>query len=67
MFLLDGTNVNHTLVKDGWCRWYRKYAPNDLTLRQYEETAKAEKKGLWVDKDPVPPWLYRRASIGAYP
>lgn len=22
-----GTNVNHTLVEDGWCWWYRKYAP----------------------------------------
>jgi len=22
MLLLDGTNVNHTLVKDGWCWWY---------------------------------------------
>jgi endonuclease YncB( thermonuclease family) len=22
--LLDGTHVNHTLVKDGWCWWYRR-------------------------------------------
>ena len=21
-FLADGTNVNHTLVKNGWCWWY---------------------------------------------
>jgi len=27
VLLLDGTNVNHTLVGDGWCWWYRKYAP----------------------------------------
>ena len=27
--LLDGTHVNHTLVKDGWCWWYRKYAPGN--------------------------------------
>ena len=27
VILLDGTNVNHTLVKNGW--WYRKYAPGD--------------------------------------
>jgi endonuclease YncB( thermonuclease family) len=26
VFLLDGTNVNQELVKDGWCWWYRKYA-----------------------------------------
>jgi endonuclease YncB( thermonuclease family) len=27
VLLPDGTNVNHTLVKEGWCWWYRKYAP----------------------------------------
>ena len=32
MLLPDGTNVNHTLVKDGWCWWYRKYAPGDRML-----------------------------------
>ena len=24
VLLTDGTNVNHALVKDGWCWWYRK-------------------------------------------
>ncbi|MGH7182092.1 MAG: thermonuclease family protein [Nitrospiraceae bacterium] len=24
VLLPDGTNVNHALVKDGWCWWYRK-------------------------------------------
>jgi endonuclease YncB( thermonuclease family) len=28
VFLRDGTNVNHTLVKDGWYCWCRRYAPN---------------------------------------
>ena len=23
----DGTRVNDELVQDGWCWWYRKYAP----------------------------------------
>jgi len=27
VILPDGTNVNHTLVKDGWCWWCRNYAP----------------------------------------
>ncbi|NWF74211.1 MAG: thermonuclease family protein [Nitrospirae bacterium] len=27
MILLDGTNVNHTLVKESWFWWYRKHAP----------------------------------------
>ena len=27
VLLLDRTNVNHELVKEGWCWWYQKYAP----------------------------------------
>ena len=48
MFLLDETNVNHTLVKDGWW-WYRKYAPGDTVLEGLEEEAREAKKGLWAD------------------
>jgi endonuclease YncB( thermonuclease family) len=29
VLLPDGTNLDHTLVKDGWCWRYRKYAPGD--------------------------------------
>ncbi len=29
VLLPDGTSVNHALVKDGWCWWYRKYAPGN--------------------------------------
>lgn len=32
VLLPDCTNVNHELVKDGWCWWYRKYAPGTVTL-----------------------------------
>jgi len=55
VFLLDGTHVNHTLVKDGWCWWYRKYAPGDTVLEGLEKEAREAKKGLWVDPKPVPP------------
>jgi micrococcal nuclease len=66
-FLSDGTHVNHELVKEGWCWWYQKYAPKDLVLQQLEQTAKEDKKGLWAEPNPVPPWLYRRLRSGAYP
>ena len=32
VLLPDGTTVNHALVKDGWCWWYRKYAPKDTAF-----------------------------------
>jgi micrococcal nuclease len=64
VLLPDGTNVNHTLVKDGWCWWYRKYAPGDTVLEGLEKEAREAKKGLWVDPAPIPPWVYRKARRG---
>jgi len=60
VFLLGGTNVSHTLVKDGWCWWYRKYAPRDTELEGLEKEAREAKKGLWADPQPVPPWEWRK-------
>lgn len=39
VFLPDGTNVSHMLVKDGWCWWYRKYAPGNVILEELERRA----------------------------
>jgi endonuclease YncB( thermonuclease family) len=68
VLLPDGTNVNHTLVKEGWCWWYRKYAPGDTVLEGLETEAREARKGLWADPQPVPPWEWRqlgRASMKA--
>jgi hypothetical protein len=37
--LPDGMNVNHELVKEGWCWWYRKYVPGDTILEGLEKKA----------------------------
>lgn len=60
VLLPDGTSVNHELVKDGWCWWYRKYAPGDAELEKLEMEARKANKGLWADQDPVPPWEWRK-------
>jgi endonuclease YncB( thermonuclease family) len=59
---MDGTHVNHTLVKAGWCWWYRKYAPGDTVLEGLEKDAREAKKGLWADPQPVPPWEWRKRT-----
>ena len=56
----DGTNVNHELVKEGWCWWYRKYAPGDTILEGLESDAREGQRGLWADPHPVPPWEWRK-------
>jgi len=60
VLLPDGTKVNHLLVKDGWCWWYRKYAPGDIILEELEQRARASRLGLWADPHPVPPWEWRK-------
>ena len=64
VLLPDGTNINHTLVKEGWCWWYLKYTPNNGELENLEKEAREAKKGLWVDPAPIPPWVYRKAKHG---
>ena len=59
VFLPDGTNVNHTLVNDGWCWWHRKCAPGDTVLEELENEAREARIGLWADPAPVPPWEWR--------
>lgn len=60
VFLPDGTNVNQELVKEGWCWWYRKYAPGNMALEGLEREARESRLGLWVDSNPVPPWEWRK-------
>jgi micrococcal nuclease len=64
VILPDGMNVNQELVKQGWCWWYRKYAPGDTVLKGLEKEAREAKKGLWIDPAPIPPWVYRKARRG---
>jgi micrococcal nuclease len=60
VILPDGMNLNQELVKQGFCWWYRKYAPGDTVLEELEREAREVKKGLWVDPQPVPPWEWRK-------
>ncbi len=59
VILPDGRVLNQELVKAGFAWWYRRYAPDDDMLKQLEREARAVKRGLWADAEPVPPWEWR--------
>lgn len=61
VFFPDGRSLNREIVKAGYGWWYRKYSSN-VSLGQLEEDARKANRGLWQDKDPVPPWEWRRGK-----
>lgn len=59
VFLPDGKSINRLLVAEGYAWWYQKYS-DDISLRDLEASARLERKGLWRDKNPIPPWKWRK-------
>lgn len=61
----DGVDVNLEQIKRGMAWWSRKYA-HEQTLEQRdayetaERQARESRTGLWVDREPVPPWEFRK-------
>lgn len=65
--LANGQDVNLAQVERGMAWFYRQYqreqSPNDQRLYEAaEDAAKAGKRGLWHDSDPVAPWEFRHAK-----
>jgi endonuclease YncB( thermonuclease family) len=59
--VINGVNVNTEQVSRGMAWVYPKYASKFSVLYAYELKARSSRKGLWVDKNPTPPWEYRHA------
>ena len=59
VLLPDGMNLNRELVKQGWCWWYRKYAPGDTVLEGLETEARTQHREVWAAESPMPPWEWR--------
>jgi endonuclease YncB( thermonuclease family) len=60
-----GHDIGLEQVRAGMAWWYRAYAheqrPEDRQLYEFaEDDAQREKRGLWAESNPVPPWEWRR-------
>ncbi len=56
---VDSINVNYIQVAEGLAWHYTKYS-DDAILAQLEQQARAQRLGLWQEKDPIPPWKFRK-------
>jgi endonuclease YncB( thermonuclease family) len=59
--IVNGTDVNAELVRQGMAWVYRKYT-NDHKLYALEVEAKQAKRGLWATDKPIEPWLWRKGK-----
>jgi micrococcal nuclease len=61
VFLSDGTHVNARMIEEGFA-WHYKQFSDDEDLDRLEREARAQKKGLWADSNPMPPWQFRKQN-----
>jgi endonuclease YncB( thermonuclease family) len=54
-----GQNVNQELIKAGLAWHYKKYSTDEI-YTQLEEEARSNHIGLWAEKNPIPPWEWRK-------
>ncbi|MDC8450036.1 MAG: thermonuclease family protein [Nitrospira sp.] len=66
VFLPDGRNLNKELVSAGLAWWYCEHS-SDQTLKDLEQDARDKKRGLWSDRVPIPPWVYRKIQRNQVP
>lgn len=54
--------LNEELLKAGYAWVYYQYCHEMIchAWADYQFAAKLDKRGLWVDPDPIPPWEFRR-------
>jgi micrococcal nuclease len=57
--LEDNFNVNKEMLESGMAWHYDKY-PGTAKHEQLERQAQRNKAGLWQEKNPTPPWEFRR-------
>ena len=51
--------INKEMVVEGFAWHYKQYS-TDMKLAQAESIARVNRRGLWADNNPTPPWEFRR-------
>jgi len=59
--IVEGKDTNLAMLDAGMAWHYRQYSKNKR-LQQAEDEARSAKRGLWADRNPVPPWEWRKTG-----
>ena len=58
---VGGQDVGRQMVAAGLAWHYARYS-DDADLAAAERDARAAGRGLWADREPVPPWEWRASD-----
>jgi len=61
VFTANGTEASRFMVQSGAAWVYERYN-TDKALPVLQREAQAQKRGLWIDSQPVPPWEWRHSK-----
>ena len=61
VILSDGRNLVYGLLLNGLAWWDQPNFPEDQELQRLEAEARAARRGLWANPNPVPPWEWGNA------
>ncbi len=58
VFTTGGSEANRFMVQSG-AAWVYEHYNTDNALADLQQEARSQKRGLWADPNPVPPWEWR--------
>jgi micrococcal nuclease len=58
---INGVSINEQLLNAGLA-WHYKYYDKNVTWAEFELEARKDKKGLWAQPNPTPPWDFRKQN-----
>lgn len=59
VYTMNGIEASRYMVQSGGAWVYERYN-TDNVLPALQQEAREQKRGLWADSQPVPPWEWRR-------
>jgi endonuclease YncB( thermonuclease family) len=54
--------LNLEIIRAGMAWWYARYAPLMTNYYDAQNEAKQKQRGLWLEADPTPPWIWRKKN-----
>lgn len=64
---VNGTDAGLEMISQGYAWCYERYMPEagpdiQTRYRKAQDEARAKRLGLWIDPNPIEPWLFRRSD-----